>query len=379
MVIKVAHIITRLDLGGAQQNTLYTVSHLDASRFKALLICGPGGILDGEAPAPIFVPDLVREIRPWKDLRAFFDLYKILQRERPQVVHTHSSKAGILGRLAARCAGVPVIIHTFHGFGFHGRQRWWIRWPYVFAEKLCAKFSSALIFVSRANQEEAARLGLGETRRHALIRSGIKLADFQARTDASLKKKELGLAPETPLILSVGNLKPQKNPQDFLSAARIVSQQRPDAAFVFVGEGPLRPKIESAASGLPCRFLLPGWRRDVPELLAACDIFVLTSLWEGLPRALVEAMKSGKPCVCYATDGVRDIVCDGENGFLVPAGDAPALARKILDLLSDADRRREMGKAAAASISQEFDIDLMVQRQEEVYQHLIKYGKYEKA
>ena len=371
MSIKVAHIITRLDLGGAQQNTIYTVTHLDAARFEVLLIRGPGGILDPEAPAPIIVQDLVREIRPWKDLKAFWGIFRVLRREKPQVVHTHSSKAGILGRLAAKCAGVPVIIHTFHGFGFHARQTWWARGPYLLAEKLCARFSTALIFVSRANREDALRLRLGDPERHVLIRSGIVLSDFPARVDPARKKAELGLTPDSRLILSVGNLKPQKNPKDFLAAARTVAAQCQNAIFVFVGDGPLRRPIESEASHLAGRFLFPGWRRDVAQLLAVCDVFVLTSLWEGLPRALLEAMKSGVPPVCYATDGVRDIVRDGENGFLAPPGDAPKLAQRILDLLADEGLRRKLGKAAADSIGSEFDIGLMVRRQEELYQRLV--------
>ncbi|MBI5239829.1 MAG: glycosyltransferase family 4 protein [Elusimicrobia bacterium] len=370
--IKVVHIVTRLDLGGAQQNTLHTVRTLDAQRFEAVLLCGPGGVLDAEAsPRRVFVESLVREISPWRDLRAFLELRRLLLKEKPAVVHTHSSKAGILGRLAAWAAGVPVIVHTFHGFGFHEGQGLAVRWLYVLAERLAAAVSTALVFVSRENQRYAKGYGVGKPERYELIRSGVTLSDFPARCDAAEKKRSLGLEASARLVLSVGNFKPQKNPEDFLAAARLVARARPDAAFVFVGDGPLRGKLEAEAGELKPRFVMPGWRRDVAELLAAADVFVLTSLWEGLPRALVEAMKSGVVPVCYATDGVKDLVRSGENGILVPQRDAAALAQRVKDLLGDEALRRRLGAAAAASIGPEFDIDGMVRRQEELYLRLL--------
>ncbi|MFA6004556.1 MAG: glycosyltransferase family 4 protein [Elusimicrobiota bacterium] len=376
--MKVAHIITRLDLGGAQQNTCHTARNLDPQRFDALLIYGPGGVLDAEAavwpqpPRRIVVADLVREISPLRDLKALFALRRILHAERPDIVHTHSSKAGILGRLAAWSAGVPVRVHTFHGFGFHDRQPAWRKTLYVWAERLCARLSQALIFVSRDNQHYAQSHGIGDPARYHLIRSGVKLSELPARVDAAQKKKELGLAADSRLVLSVGNLKPQKNPMDFLHMARRVSAAVPDAAFVFVGDGPLRAPLAAAARALGARFVMPGWRRDVAELLAAADAFVLTSLWEGLPRALVEAMRSGLPAVCYATDGVKDLIKDGENGFTVAQGDTGLLARRVQTLLTDPGLSKRLGQAAAASIGLEFDIDNMVRQQEALYLSLLK-------
>ncbi|MCX5794726.1 MAG: glycosyltransferase family 4 protein [Elusimicrobia bacterium] len=376
--IRVVHLITRLDLGGAQQNTLHTVRHLDPRRFDASLLCGAGGVLDSElqswpndGPRWRFVKNLVREIDPWRDLLAFLGLRRLFLKEKPAVVHTHSSKAGILGRLAAWAADVPVVVHTFHGFGFHDGQSWPKKWLYVLVERLAGALSTALVFVSRENEFTAKGYGLGNPEDYVLIRSGVKLGDFPARCDAAEKKKSLGLKPDARLVLSVGNFKPQKNPEDFLTAARIVAQSQPDAAFVFVGDGPLRRELEAGVGGLKPRFLLPGWRRDVAELLAASDVFVLTSLWEGLPRALVEAMKSGVVPVCYATDGVKDLIRNGENGVLVPQRDAAALAQRVKDLLMDDALRKRMGASAAASIGQEFDIDGMVRQQEELYLRLL--------
>jgi glycosyltransferase involved in cell wall biosynthesis len=317
------------------------------------------------------VPHLVREISPWRDWLACLELRRLFLKEKPAVVHTHSSKAGILGRLAAWAAGVPVVVHTFHGFGFHDGQFCLKKWLYVWAERLTGAMSTALVFVSRSNEDYAKRHGLGNPARYVLIRSGVKLADFPAGCDAAEKKKSLGLKPEARLVLSVGNFKAQKNPADFLAAAKVVAASVPDAAFVFVGDGPLRGELETAARELGPRIRLPGWRRDVAELLAASDVFVLTSLWEGLPRALVEAMKSGVAPVCYATDGVKDLIRDGKNGFSVRPGDFTALARRVADLLKNDALRKELGAAAAASIGPEFDIEGMVRQQEDLYAKLL--------
>jgi len=266
-----------------------------------------------------------------------------------------------------------VVVHTYHGFGFHDRQAWWLKSVYILAERLAGALATALVFVSRANEDYARRHRLGDPRRHVIIRSGVKLSDFPAACGREAKKRELGLPASAPMVLSIGNLKPQKNPAQFLALARLATAAVPEAVFVFVGDGPMRESIAAGAAkaGLGGRFLMLGWRRDVAELLAAADVFVLTSLWEGLPRALVEAMKSGVPPVCYATDGVEDLVRDGENGFLVAQGDTPALARRVLDLLNDKALRLKVGQAAAASIGEEFDIARMVRQQEDLYLRLL--------
>lgn len=370
-MLKVAHIITRLDFGGAQGNTLYTAAHLDRSRFDALIIAGPGGILDAKAQPGrlVYARNLVRPINPFRDLAAFFELRSLLKGLKPDIVHTHSSKAGILGRLAAAAAGVPAVVHTFHGFGFHPRQGALKRGFYVLLEKLCAPLSAALVFVSRSNMETARAAGIGDPARYALIRSGVKLSDYPAKADRAAVRAKLGLAPSDLVVLSIGNAKPQKNPGAFLEAAARLAPGRPSVRFVFVGGGEALESLraQAAARGLGKTCLFTGWRDDSPELLAAADVFALTSLWEGLPRALVEAMKTGLPSVCYATDGVTDILRDGENGFCVPQGDLDAFCAALGRLLDDDALRRALAAGAAASDLAEFDIDFMVRRQEELY------------
>lgn len=378
MRIKVAHVVTRLDFGGAQQNTLATVRGLDRSRFDALLVSGEGGYLDAEVRGDrsiksIFLDSLVREVSPLRDLLALLELWKIFQSERPSVVHTHSSKAGILGRLAAALAGVPVIVHTYHGFGFHDGQNPIVKFIYVSLERLCARRTTRLVYVSIANSKYAERHGLGPAKDATIIRSGVRLSDFPAHVDAAKLKMSAGIGMHKPVVVSIGNLKPQKNAADFVEAAAKVSKKFPEARFVFIGDGPQRPALEAKAFSLGLEGILMflGWRRDGAQWLAASDVFAMTSLWEGLPRALVEALRTGLPAVCYATDGVVDVLRDGENGFLVPPGDVDAFADRLARVLADAELRRRLGAAAAASIGPEFGLDEMVRAQETLYESLL--------
>ena len=377
MPAKVIHLVTRLDLGGAQQNTLHTVRTLDRTKFEAVLLCGTGGILDAEVKSDsgvrsIFLESLHRDISPFYDLLALLEITKVLLAEKPAILHTHSSKAGILGRLAAVLAGVPVVIHTYHGFGFHDRQPAFVKNIYVYLERLCALFTSALVFVSKANIAYAAEHHLVNPNEAVLIRSGVKLAGLPAKTDAAKLKMSAGIGMHKLLVVSVGNLKPQKNVSDLIEAAALLLPALPDVRFVFIGDGPQRSKLEARAFtlGLQDRFFFLGWRRDAAEWLAAADVFAMTSLWEGLPRSLVEAMKSGLPSVCYATDGVTDLLIDGQNGFAVAPGDIKDMARRLLQLLSDEPLRKRLGAAAADAIGPEFDIDGMVRSQEALYERL---------
>lgn len=376
MAAKVVHVVTRLDLGGAQQNTLYTVAHLDRSVYEPVLVCGEGGVLDPEAKTcrTVFLSSLVHPVSPVHDLLAYLELTSFFLREKPSVVHTHSSKAGILGRLAAWTAGVPVILHTYHGFGFHDRQNRLVRAVYVAVERLAARLSTASVFVSKSNIGYARKHGLlREEDESILIRSGVKLSELPSQVDKARLKTSAGIGMHKPLVVSVGNLKPQKNAADFVTLAAKVSAAVPEARFYFIGDGPQRKALEAKvfALGLEGRVLFPGWRRDVKEWLAAADAFVMTSLWEGLPRALVEAMASGVVPVCYATDGVNDLVVDGVNGVAVAPGDVDTMAQRLTRILQDDELRRDLARAAGAAIGPEFDIDGMVRSQEALYARLL--------
>jgi glycosyltransferase involved in cell wall biosynthesis len=385
--LRVVHIITQLELGGAQRNTLYTVGHLNPELFEPFLIAGPGGILDSEAKAgpwrTRFVSSLVRPVRPWKDVLALISIYRFLQKIKPHIVHTHSSKAGILGRIAAFFAGVPVVIHTFHGFGFTPGQRPFVRRFFIWTEKISAWFSTHHIFVSEANRQEAAELHIGPKTSNSLIRSGIAIDAPIHRatsvTEQRTKDKVLRVLKEIPSdacrVTYVGNFKPQKNPMDLARVACEVLKQKQNIHFFLVGEGELQASVEAwcQEQGIASQVHFLGWCKrydDIQRILAASTCFLLTSLWEGLPRALVEAFASSKPAVAYGVDGVRDILRDGENGFLIPPGDVTLAAEKILWLANNPDKAIKMGQRGRAMVIKEFDIDFMVRQQENLYQTL---------
>ena len=375
-MIKILHIITKLEFGGAQGNTIYTVSHLDSNLFCAKLVAGPGGILDEKATpgSVIYAPRLTRAISPVNDFLALFELRKIIRKENPAIVHTHSSKAGILGRLAALLAGTPVIVHTFHGFGFHERQTAIKKHLFIFLEKICALFTDSLIFVSNANMDYARSCNLGGAAKYSLIRSGIPLKNYPSHADPAAKRRELGVPEDAILIVSLGNLKPQKNPGDFISAAQRLSKTHENTVFMLVGggEGLEAARTGAKDAGLEKRLLLPGWREDSAEILAAADIFTLTSLWEGLPRSLVEAIKTGLPSVCYRTDGVTDLLYDGANGYVVEQGNLDTLCLRLKELVEHPALRAKMAAKAAGADLSEFDIDYMVRQQEALYTELLK-------
>jgi glycosyltransferase involved in cell wall biosynthesis len=269
---------------------------------------------------------------------------------------------------------VPVIIHTFHGFGFHPEQSAPVRLLYILLERFCARFCDALVFVSKDNMATARAAGIGDPSRYRLIRSGVKLARYPAKVERAAVRAGLGVPADALLVLSIGNAKPQKNPGDFVEAAARLLPSRPGAYFVFVGGGEALEALraEARSRGLKNRLLFPGWREDTAELLAAADVFAMTSLWEGLPRSLVEAFSTGLPAVCYAADGVADILTSGVNGFLIPKKDLGGFCRELGAVLDDADLRARLAAGAAATDLREFDIDHMVRCQEELYEELLR-------
>lgn len=374
-MIRVLHIITRLEFGGAQRNTLFTAANLDRSLFSVGLAWGPGDELDSEAGGiedleRFEITSLTRPIAPVMDLRALRDLRRAIRAFEPDIVHTHSSKAGILGRTAAHLEKVPVVVHSIHGWGFTPLQSPAKRRLLVAAERWVAPWTDHFIAVSQANIDQGRDLGLlGDD--ISLIRSGIDLSPFRDSPDPAPIRHRLGIPDGVRVVTQIGNLKPQKAPLDFVRVAAIVASSSPEVHFVIAGDGPLREQVIALAGelGIADRLHLPGWWRDVPGLLGATDVALLTSRHEGLPRAVVEALAAGVPVVATAVDGTPEVVRDGVNGMLAPAGDIERLAAEVCTLLEDEDRRRVMGEAAVLGL-EAFDINLMVRRQEELYQCL---------
>jgi glycosyltransferase involved in cell wall biosynthesis len=391
--IKVVHIITKLELGGAQQNTLYTVEHLDKKNFDVYLLSGCGGILDEIAKLlakkacvkVYFVKNLFREINIIKDILAFIEIFELLIKIKPQIIHTHSSKAGIIGRWATFFLNFFIkkkikIIHTFHGFAFSKFHNFFVRNFYIILEFFTAIISDKLIFVSLNNIETAKKYKIGSEKKYVIIRSGIKISEFyKVSFDKELKEKkrdELQISSSEKVITTIGPFKPQKNLSDFIKMAKIVVEKLPQQKikFLIAGDGKQRNMLLwlTKKLNLEDKIKFLSWYKDVKGLLAVTDIFVMTSLWEGLPRSAVESLVAGVPVIAYAVDGLNDIVKSGENGFLVQPKDYNTLAEHIVYLLKHEDILDKFKKNAVITIEKSFDIDYMVIQQENLYRGCLK-------
>lgn len=380
--IRVLHPITRLIIGGAQENTMLTAQLLDKTMWDVTVVSGPqtgseGSLIETVRERGIELvlePTLVREVNPVQDFLALIRLTQLMRRGGYQIVHTHSSKAGILGRWAAKLAGVPVIIHTVHGWGHHDRQRPLVRAYYILLEKLTLPITDKLIAVTGKDIDKGLRDGIGRAENYTVIRSGIELDRFGHPQVARAETRcAWGIPADVPLVGTVTRLSPQKAPLDFVRAAATVARQYPQVWFMMVGDGPLRAEVEALARevGIADRLVLTGLRRDVPELMAAFDIFVLSSLWEGLPRVLPQAMATGLPVIATACDGSAEAVASGENGFLVPPGEPQVLAQQVMTLLADPAVAQQMGTAGQRR-AQEFSDQGMVAAIANLYQELLR-------
>jgi glycosyltransferase involved in cell wall biosynthesis len=371
--LRVLLVITRLELGGAQRVVLHTAAKLDRRRFAVALAWGPGDILDEEArqiaDLELFpVENLVRSVAPVADIRAFSSLRATMRSFAPDVVHTHSSKAGILGRLAARTESVPSVVHTVHGFGFTPLQKAPLRVAFKTAERVLARYTDHFVTVSESDRRRGVELGLFAAERVTVIRAGIDLEKFRVAGGGSAVREKLGVPEDVPLVTQIGNFKPQKAPLDFVRMSAAVHARCAEAFFVMVGDGPLRGAAEELARtlGVSERMVFCGWWDDVPALLAATTVSVLTSRHEGLPCSVVESLAAGVPVVATAVDGTVEVVRSGDNGYLAPAGDVAALAEAVCTILADPEISASFARAASRGL-EEFDRDLMVRRQEDLY------------
>ena len=375
---KIVHLITRLELGGAQQNTLYCIEHHDRMRFAVGLWAGKGGVLDDRArlmeDADVrIIPWLVHPIDPARDAIAVTRLASLLREV--DLVHTHSSKAGILGRAAACLAGVPGIVHTVHGWSFNDIQPPVTRRLYVEAERAAARVTDRIVCVARFDRDRGLASGIGHPSQYRIVRSGIDPTLYVARGGARERvRKALGAGPQDVVVGSIANFKPQKGPLDFVEAARRARSRNPRLRFFIAGDGDLRPAAERAiaSAGLGDVVHLLGWRDDVPELLAAMDIFLLTSLFEGLPRVVLQAMAASVPVVATHTGGVAEVILDGQTGRLVPPGDPASAAEAIVALAEDTDTRRRYAASARSLLGEEFDSRRMVNDLEDLYDEVLE-------
>jgi glycosyltransferase involved in cell wall biosynthesis len=369
-------------VGGAQENTLLTAALLDSARFQVEILCGPqtgseGSLIDEarqRGVALTILPDLLRQVSPLHDLRALSQMTQLIRQKKVHIVHTHSSKAGILGRVAARQAGAPIIIHTIHGWSFHEYMSPVIRSLYIALERWTARFTQALIAVAQGDIEKGLRAGIGKPEQYHLIRSAIPLDEFNpAMVDRQAARQSLGLPQDELVVGNVGRFSPQKNPLDWVRVVGVVGRAMPQARFLLVGDGPLRSQVEAqlAAEGLANRCILTGLRRDIPHMLAAMDIFMLTSLWEGLPRVIPQAMAMGLPVLANRADGVDEAVQDGQTGYLFQAGQIEEMATACIELAQQPQLRQVLGQAGQAVARQRFDLRNMIAQITALYDQLL--------
>ena len=396
---KVAHIITRLIVGGAQENTLATIKGLnEIAGFETVLISGPPRGPEGslweqaekDGISIIKVPELQREISPWPDLVAFFKLFSLLRKNGYAIVHTHSSKAGFLGRIAAKLAGVPVVVHTIHGLPFHSGVNWLLRFVYVQTEKLAALFSDRIISVCDNMTAKAVRARVAPPGKFVTIYSGFDVRAWRkARIEEAGKDRlagRLGIREEDIVVGKVGRLFPLKGHKYFLKAAAILQgkheREFSDLKFLLIGDGILKDELKKQARdlGIDKRVIFAGLLppEEMPAALALMDVVVHASLREGLARVLPQALMQEKPVVTFDIDGASEVIKDGETGILVPAKDVEAMAAGIHKVLTEKEMAREMAKKGRQRVEKRFPVEIMVKRISELYHALLQEEKKRK-
>ena len=365
--MKICHVITRMIVGGAQENTLLTIKgHLEKGH-EVTLATGfspgrEGKLLEngeyGSFPVVEF-PDLVREISPWHDLKAYFALKNYFKKHKFDVVHTHSSKAGIIGRLAARAAGVPVVVHTVHGQAFHPYQSCLKNRLYIFLERFAAGYCDKIYAVAQAMIDQCTAAKVAPPEKYMVVYSGMDTAAFdRAERNAGLRAK-LGIPADAYTVVTVARLFAQKGYEYVIPAAEKVLAGHPDTHFLFVGDGPMYDELTAGlrAKNIAGNFHFAGLvpPAEVASYIAQADTLWHLSLHEGLPRAVVQALAVGIPAVGFALDGTPEVIIDGETGFLTAAEDVDAVAAATEKLLADPQLRADLGSAGKRRVLAQFD------------------------
>jgi len=380
--IKVLHIITRLIKGGAQENTLLTVLGLREKGYDVMLASGPTHGPEGEIESLarkmgvnlVVIPELIREPHPWKDLISFIKIYNLIRMQRFDIVHTHTSKAGIIGRLAAKFAGTAAIVHTPHGHIFHSyfgplKTRLFYNLEVVFA-----RFCDKIITLTDKCKEEHIKFRVAPEDKFVTIHSGISLERFRNDSfDVDGIKAGLNIPLNYRVVGTVVRIEPVKGVKHFVDSARLVLDSVPDVHFLVVGDGSQRSILQQRTRdlGIDRNVTFTGIRDDVPELISIMDVFVLPSLNEGMGRVLVEAGVMSKPVVATRVSGIPELVQDRLTGILVEPKNTQELAGGIIELLSDAEKARKMGENARLRMAENFSDKRMMEKIEKLYKELL--------
>lgn len=377
---RVLHIVTRfLKWGGAERNTYESIRGLDPQRYAVDLAIGRDSqpeLLKGYAHGAVFqVNTLVRDPNPFLDPIALLWLYVLIRRGRYDIVHTHTGKAGVLGRLAARMAGVPIIVHGLHGTMASPNPI--LDRIYLTLDRFTGRFTDCFVSVGEDLKQRYIERGIGDSSKYRVIHSGMDLASFFAAGEwpddaRRAKRRDLALGDDDLVLGMVASLEPRKGHRFAIAAVKRLAERHKNLRIVFVGDGWYRAKVKDDVrrAGLEKTVRFTGYREDVAEVMAALDVVILTSLWEGLPQVLVQAAAVGKPIVTFDVEGATEVVKDGGNGFVVPSKDVDSLVEKLEYLLLDMERARNMGALGRTLVGDQWSIETMQEKTRLLYDEL---------
>ena len=381
--MRISHIITRLIIGGAQENTLLNCEDL-IRRYSddVLLIVGPttgpeGSLMDRAAAMPHrILPNLVRQIDPRRDFLAYREIKRTLREFKPDVVHTHSAKAGILGRAAAWSLGVPAIVHSVHGAPFYPYQNFLVREFYKHCERRAARRCHAFISVADAMTDLMADAKIAPRKMFTTVYSGMEVEPFLvSETRRAAVRREFGFTENDFVVGKIARLFHLKGHEFVIAAAQKIVATVPNIRFFFVGDGILTEKFRAdiVRLGLEKHFVFAGLvpPARIPAMISAMDTVVHTSLREGLARVLPQALLSGKPVISYDIDGAREVVRNGETGFLLPPKSIDELADAVIELAGNSDLRNAMGRKGRELFAEQFDYRYMTDRIREIYERIL--------
>lgn len=383
--MRVTHVITRLIVGGAQENTIASILGLrQQAGLEVDLISGPTYGPEGSLEASVrqipglltLVPELIRAVHPLKDFIALRKLEKIFRARKPDIVHTHSGKAGVLGRLAAARAGVPAIVHTIHGPSFGDFQGALANAVFTAAERRAARVTTHFVTVANAMRDQYLAAGIGRPAQYTRIFSGFPLAPFLAATNDPALRARLGLAPEDIVVGKIARLFELKGHADLFAAAPELVRRQPRLKFLLVGDGKWRSRFENLARALRLEnhFVFTGLvpPAEIPALTGIMDVLVHLSRREGLARALPQALAAGKPVIAYDCDGAKEICREDETGFLIPPGDHEQLINRILLLAENPALRQRLGHHGQEFVRGNFAVERMVDELHALYLRLAR-------
>ncbi len=365
MTTRVLHVINTAEVGGGSEHLVHLVGGLVPHGFSSAVVVGRDGPTVNrlrQAGAPVAV------IGPLRGT-AVLTLGARFRAAQPDLVHLHGSRSGLAGVIAARLSGIWPVIYTAHVFAFRRQLPRALHWAAARAEALTCRFADRVICLSQSDLVEAAACGI-PTDRFTVVANGVAIALVVTPND---RRSEFGLDPGVPVVGMISRLVPQKDPITFLRMARLVTEMVPDVRFLLVGDGPLRRAVERAVqeTGLSDRVIVTGFRSDVNELLQTMDVVVLTSLWEGLPLTLLEAMAAARPVVATLVAGSSDVVVNGETGFLVPPHDPVQIAAAVTQLIQNPALRQAMGQQGRTRVARDFSLSRMVQETVNVYRAVL--------